>query len=530
MFKGGQKDMPFLPLIWVSYGMAPTNSTYLGSGTNRGMYAAPGIPDALVPMLNADGDMPALFLGDPHLPWGNASTFFMGAAVDQDNPPETGQPDMVTRLVSWCPTNIVLETVPTKTNYFYGIAVESTTNLARPRWLDVANSGWNTTPPVGSKYQFSVPIPPGQTQRFFGIRDCSWSGMYLFEAGYPGLQDWGNTTNGLFPAPTNFAIPTPIRPTNILHTPYTGPGPVVAAAQPLSFQPKVSLSDALASLQYSPAEAQASFAKSSAQSSFMAASAPAADDGELSFDHDGRVVLWRSKTATKTRNASSKASIPPDQLRAKDPAGFYAPYASADRFIAQFSNHFGGANPMSGFRAQIAERDGLGMSHVRYRQSFEGLPVFGTELVVHVDANGQVTTANGLAAKDPAVSVTPTADLNQARETALSLWRQQAGSQVGGRVVLEELEVFCPRLFLCDSTPEFSATDVAGGANRPNMPENDVVPGQPTGWVNSDYLTWRIRVAGEPGEPDLTYFVDAHNGKPRWVLSNRMRLTNRQIY
>ena len=48
VFKGGQKDMPFLPLIWVSYGMDHTNSTYLGSGTNRGLYATPDVPDALM--------------------------------------------------------------------------------------------------------------------------------------------------------------------------------------------------------------------------------------------------------------------------------------------------------------------------------------------------------------------------------------------------------------------------------------------------------------------------------------------------
>ena len=48
--------------------------------------------------------------------------------------------------------------------------------------------------------------------------------------------------------------------------------------------------------------------------------------------------------------------------------------------------------------------------------------------------------------------------------------------------------------------------------------------------MKSDYLTWRVRVAGEGEEPDLTYFVDAHDCKPRWALSNRMRLTNRQIY
>jgi len=63
-----------------------------------------------------------------------------------------------------------------------------------------------------------------------------------------------------------------------------------------------------------------------------------------------------------------------------------------------------------------------------------------------------------------------------------------------------------------------------------NGQENDALLEKPTGWVNADYLTWRIRVAGEDGEPDLTYFVDAHNGKPRWVLSNRMGLSNRQIY
>ena len=229
----------------------------------------------------------------------------------------------------------------------------------------------------------------------------------------------------------------------------------------------------MASVQYSPDEAQAALAKSSAQSSFVAPTAPAADGGEVAFDHDGRVVLWRSKAApTATGNASLKFSSP-DQLRASDPAGFYAPYASAERFISQFGSLFGGTNPLSGFRAQIAERDGLGITHVRYRQNLEGLPVFGAEVVVHVDAAGKVTTANGLAAKDPSVSVAPTEDIEHARETALSLWRRQPGSRSGGKVVLEELQVFCPRLFLCDATPEFSDTNVVDAPAPPNGPEND---------------------------------------------------------
>ena len=487
VFKGGQKDMPFLPLIWVSYGMAPTNSTYLGSGTNRGLYAAPGLPDALVPMLNADGDMPALFLGDPHLPWGNAAPFFMGRAIDQDNPPRWGAEDMGTRLVSWSPTNLVLETVGTTNNYAagcggWGFAVESTTNLARPRWLDVAMTGVINSPtsllPIGSTYQFSVTLPPGQTTRFFRIRNCNY--------GVPcGDPEFTSGFRYLVPTPpTNFATRTSVRPTNTLHKRYAGPGPVVAAAQPLSFQPKVPLPQALASVEYSPDEAQAALATISAKSAFVAPD-PAADGGDVSMDHEGRVVLWRSKATPTTTAKASLKSVSPAQLKASDPAGFYAPQASADRFIAQFGSLFGGTKPQSGFRAQSAERDGLGMTHVRYRQYLEGLPVFGAEVVVHVDAAGKVTTANGLAAQDPGVSVSPTADLAHARETALGLWRRQPGSLSGGKVVLEELEVFCPRLFLCDSTPEFSATNVLDAADRPNPPEPDAALEKPTGWVNS---------------------------------------------
>ncbi|MEI8290537.1 MAG: M4 family metallopeptidase [Verrucomicrobiota bacterium] len=538
VLKGGQKDMPFLPLIWLSYGMAPTNSTYLGSGTNRGMYGTPGLPDALSPMLNADGDMPALFLGDPHLPWGNASTFFMGAAVETDSILAWSVDDMATRLVSWSPTNLVLETVVTTNNYgatlsgYYGFVVESTPDLAHPRWLDVAAQTATGSLAIGDRYQLSAPRDPSQGQRFYRFRNgmfgmpCCETGMVL------------NTiyTMHKIPNPTNYATVTSVRPTNILYTPYTGTGRVAAAAQPLAVEPTVPLTQALASVQYSPAEAQTALAKSSAQSSAKTASglvvspATAADTGEVAYDHDGRVVLWRNNSAPTVTAKASLQSVSPEQLRASDPAAFYAPNASAERFISQFGHHFGGANPQSGFRAQIAERDGLGMTHVRYRQNFGGVPVFGAEVVVHVDAAGSVTTANGLAAKDPAVSVVPTEAIEHARESALELWRKQPRSRSAGQVLSADLEVFSPRLFLCDSTPEFSETNVVDATDRPNGPENDAAPAQPTGWVNADYLTWRIRVTGEEGEPDLTYFVDAHNGKPRWVLSNRMGLTNRQIY
>jgi len=103
-------------------------------------------------------------------------------------------------------------------------------------------------------------------------------------------------------------------------------------------------------------------------------------------------VLWRSKAAPTTGNASAQSS-PTDQLRASDPAGFYAPYTSADNFISQFGGLFAGTNPLSGFRAQIAERDGLGITHVRYRQHLGGVPVFGAEVVVHPECAEDICDA-----------------------------------------------------------------------------------------------------------------------------------------
>ena len=107
--------MPFLPLIWTSYGMDHTNSSYLGSGTNHGLYATPEVPGEDMP-LNVDGDPVALYLYNHYLPWGHGTPFFMGAAFDQDNPP-TGPEELETRLVSWSPTNLVLETTLTQTYY-----------------------------------------------------------------------------------------------------------------------------------------------------------------------------------------------------------------------------------------------------------------------------------------------------------------------------------------------------------------------------------------------------------------------------
>jgi Zn-dependent metalloprotease len=50
--------------------------------------------------------------------------------------------------------------------------------------------------------------------------------------------------------------------------------------------------------------------------------------------------------------------------------------------------------------------------------------------------------------------------------------------------------------------------------------------------VDGDYLVWSVRVAGRAAEPDVSYLIDAHTGKPRWMMSNRQQSwpITRRIY
>ena len=64
--------------------------------------------------------------------------------------------------------------------------------------------------------------------------------------------------------------------------------------------------------------------------------------------------------------------------------------------------------------------DALGMQHVRFSQIQNGLPVFGADLIVHINADGSIASVNGYVVPG-AVSVDTAAKLSekQAAEVAL---------------------------------------------------------------------------------------------------------------
>ena len=78
------------------------------------------------------------------------------------------------------------------------------------------------------------------------------------------------------------------------------------------------------------------------------------------------------------------------------------------------------ATAASTLLASKVATDSLGMTHVRFAQTYQGLKVFGAELVVHMNAQG-VKGVNGNFVPGVKVGKTPKVSAAQARRTALSV-------------------------------------------------------------------------------------------------------------
>jgi Zn-dependent metalloprotease len=144
-------------------------------------------------------------------------------------------------------------------------------------------------------------------------------------------------------------------------------------------------------------------------SAFADAPSPAIEYGRDATD--GSVIFIRNKPAdtspsrkavtprTKTVSLSGSSMSQPTNTS----LGF-DPITVASAFAATHGPAFGLEDPAKNLVPTIIKLNTLGMAHVHYQQRHRGIPVWGAELLVHVGAHGQVTTANGRLAKHIGVS------------------------------------------------------------------------------------------------------------------------------
>ena len=139
-------------------------------------------------------------------------------------------------------------------------------------------------------------------------------------------------------------------------------------------------------------------------------------------------------------------------------------------------------------------RDERGLAHERVSQSFRGVPVFGAEAILHLDANGNVVSVTDRLARDLKLDTTPGLRAEEAIQIAVA--------QVGGS-----------RALTADPKSDLQILphDIGNGAR----------------------LTYRVQLQsvtakGEPSMPNL--FIDAKTGEIVKQFDNLKTSRNRNTY
>jgi len=134
-----------------------------------------------------------------------------------------------------------------------------------------------------------------------------------------------------------------------------------------------------------------------------------------------------------------------------------SPEEAARGFLATYGQLFGLTDPareLTVMRSKIVDR---GRSFVRFQQVYQGLPVLGGELIVQLDADQDVVSANGEVLPDLVLDTTPAIEAETARQIALAAVAKDYGLSASElRASEPELWIYNP-ILLAAPSPRFSA-------------------------------------------------------------------------
>lgn len=96
----------------------------------------------------------------------------------------------------------------------------------------------------------------------------------------------------------------------------------------------------------------------------------------------------------------------------------------AQNFLSIYGSVLGVSSPLTELQQQRQTRDGYGGTHVHLDQFYDGVPVFGARVVVHMNSQG-ITGTNGVFVKDLAgLSTTPKKSVAELRATGIAAARK----------------------------------------------------------------------------------------------------------
>lgn len=154
-------------------------------------------------------------------------------------------------------------------------------------------------------------------------------------------------------------------------------------------------------------------------------------------------------------------------------------------YVTQLKPYLQLTHPTEELGVTTIEEDELKQTHIRLQQQYKGVPIYGGELILHVE-NNQFTTLNGRHFKTPTLTnLSPTLSENTAIQHALA--------DLGRETIVREL---------------------SGGELKilkKQVPEIELMVYYPENQPQTAYLTWRMVIRPNFMER-WNYFVDAHTG------------------
>ena len=148
--------------------------------------------------------------------------------------------------------------------------------------------------------------------------------------------------------------------------------------------------------------------------------------------------------------------------------------------MEEYGDFFGVENPQKDLKLLKKTKDKKDFTHLRYNQEYEGVPVFGGQMIVHLEKNLSSVSANASLAPEISLDPDPKISKEKAEEKAVKKWEKKFKSE-NPKILSSALVVF----------------------------SEELVKNDPKG---KNYLTWLVEVFKDEPRSREYYFINAKNG------------------
>lgn len=173
---------------------------------------------------------------------------------------------------------------------------------------------------------------------------------------------------------------------------------------------------------------------------------------------------------------------------------------SARDFLEKHKSYFDLKNINKELKFTEKRRDSLGMSHIRYSQNYQNIPIFGAQIIVHLAKDFSVSSANGKTISVVSLNTKPDIPEDEAATIAKEEYKKKYGDDPVG---IKSVDLYVLNKELIDENEK-------GGES---------------------YLTWQVELHGAKlKNSKVFFFLDAHSGKLIYQLQGIKNAINRRIY